>query len=219
MEILASLENLGFSAIALGLIIVLAAMLSCYVKLVTVLSIVRAGLGANNLPSAFVTTGLALMLTLLVMYPTIENATNAIDQKLKANEGAVQNSFTSLDPAILVWKDFLKKHAGKKETEQFVKVAQKLNKNSQIENAELESSFRILAPAFLVTELKAAFATGLNLFLPFLIIELLIANLLTGLGMPQLQPSFVSLPFKILLFVMVDGWTLITTNLVATYAS
>lgn len=219
MEIIANLENLGFSAIALGLIVVLAVMLSSYVKLVTVLSIVRAGLGANNLPSAFVTTGLALMLSLLVMYPTIESATIAIDQKRSTDEGSSASSFVILDPAMQVWKDFLKKHTGKKETEQFAKIAQELNKNSEVKSSQLENSFRVLAPAFLVSELKAAFATGLNLFLPFLIIELLVANLLTGLGMPQLQPSFVSLPFKILLFVMVDGWTLITTNLVATYAS
>lgn len=220
MEIFASLENLGFSAITLGLLIVLAVMLSCYVKLVTVLSIVRAGLGANSLPSAFVTTGLALMLSLLVMYPAIQKTTLAIDRELKTENSAERNSYLALNSGLATWKEFLKKHAGVNEVDQFTRVVQDLNSKElvKVEQEELKTSFRVLAPAFLITELKEAFATGLNLFLPFLIIELLIAHLLVGLGMPQLQPSFVSLPFKLLLFVMVDGWTLITTNLISTYA-
>lgn len=211
MEIFHSLDSFGFSTISIVLLAVIAVLLSSYVKLVTVLSIVRAGLGAYSLPSAFVTSGLALMLSLLVMYPTVEKSVSAINQQ-QVQEGEQKN----FGPALSVWKDFLAKHAGEKEIVKFAEVAKKIE--PQKSKSELSTEFRVLAPAFIVSELKSAFATGLNLFLPFLIIELLVAHLLVSLGTSQLSPSFVSLPFKLLLFVMIDGWTLITTNLIATYS-
>ena len=79
-------------------------------------------------------------------------------------------------------------------------------------------SWQVLAPAFLISELKRAFKTGLTLFLPFLVIELVVANILVAVGLTRLAPEYVALPFKILLFVVLDGWALITTNLVSTYA-
>jgi len=212
--------NLGLSTLGLLILVLLALLFSSYVKIVTVLSILRAGIGANSIPAVFVTTGLALALSLTVMFPTIRDSARAMDSVLKdaSSPPSPQVQAQALDKGLGVWQGFLNTHASEGEKQRFASIAARLDKvaePSAVEN--YKQSWRILAPAFLVTELQNAFATGISIFLPFLVIDLLIAGILAAVGMTEMNPSFVSLPFKLFLFVMVDGWGLIAGNLLLTY--
>jgi flagellar biosynthetic protein FliP len=210
------------SALTVFLLLFLALLFSCYVRLVTVLSIVRTGLGVTSLPTAFVTAGLALALTFFVMYPTLREAGAALDG-VAAERGAALSDgdrVVAITRAVAVWRKFLLKHTPEAERSRFAQIALRLD-STQPDNAEaLEkrgASWQVLAPAFVTSELKIAFGTGLSLLLPFFIIDLLIATVMTSLGVESLNASLVALPFKLLLFVLVDGWALITTNLVTAY--
>lgn len=218
MDVLSTFGNLGFSAISFLLILALVLALSCYVKIVTVLSIVRLGLGANSVPSTFVTGSLALALSFFVMYPTLLKSTKAMD-RVASGRAVVSDQVRAeaLNAGLESWKGFLIKHVPSVELERFSSIARKIDGQSGPEVIADQRSLRILAPAFLVSELKSAFGTGLSLFLPFLVIELLVASILSALGMERLSPSLVSFPFKLLLFVMLDGWAVITANLALTY--
>ena len=222
----------GSSLLAFLVIVFLALLFSSYIKIVTVLSIVRVGLGAGSFPSAFVVGGLSMALAFFVMYPTIVDSTQAMDKVFQSRSagqswsGATdQVRAAALGSALDRWKLFLQAHAGKQEVDRFVDAAKRLDQGQTAagvktgaDAAEVRSdSWRVLAPAFLVSELKAAFSTGLSLFLPFLIVDLLAATALAAIGLERLNPVLVALPIKLLLFVAVDGWSLITTNLVSTY--
>jgi len=208
---------MGFSLIPILFLVLLALVFSSYIKIVTVLSIVRAGLGSLSLPGAFVTGSLALALSFFVMYPTISASLNSMSEASAKGSGQSESirQARAVDAGMREWKKFLVVHSDKEILDKFVSS---LGETVQPEAvAQLESSWRVLAPTFFVSELKAAFATGLSLFLPFVILDLCIAQVLVSLGLTRLDPLVVSLPFKLLLFVLVDGWTLISTNLVSTY--
>ena len=221
-------SEIGLSAISILALVFLALMFSCYVKIITVLGMLRAGLGFGSLPAAFVTGGLALALSFFVMFPQLRDSADAIDTSLRSHNPVTDRDRASaLDAGIARWKNFLIKHANKDEVNRFSSIAKKIdekNKSAAADpaiqaQASEPTSWRVLAPAFLVSELKSAFSTGLSVFLPFLVIDLLIATLLVAVGMERLNPAIVAFPLKVLLFVLVDGWTLITTNLVSTYSS
>lgn len=185
--------------------------LSAYVKIVTVLGILRVGLGTDSIPSMLVTSGLAFVLSLFVMYPTLAAWGGAAAQQ----RGGAGYYRTGLDE----WRQFLSAHAHSEEKTRFANLAARLDGAAPPSAASAGESWRVLAPAFLSSELKEAFATGLSLFMPFLVIDLLIATVLAGVGLERLNPVAVAFPFKLLLFVMVDGWSLITINLASTYAA
>lgn len=231
--------HLGLPIVGLIVLLVLGLLFSCYVKLVTVLGIVRVGLGVGSLPSVFVTSGLALVLTFFVMYPVIIQSSSAADAVFK-QEGKAENVLReeALNVATETWKQFVLIRANKKDIQHFIELAHRIDENNganressaltrgnsvnkeNVPNTiEEQNSWRILAPAFLVSELRSAFATGLSIFLPFLVIDLVIASVLAAIGFEQINPCYVSFPFKLLLFVMLDGWGLITTNLLNTYVS
>lgn len=204
-------SNFGLPLISLILLALLALLFSSYVKIVTVLGILRAGLGAGSMPAVIVTGGLALVLSFFVMFPTLKGATQAMHQE--ASRGAPQAAV--LAAGVSRWKDFLARHADESMSQAFAELASRSESGGRAE--DYAGSWRVLAPAFVVSELKRAFATGLSIFLPFLIIDLLVANVLVAVGMLHFSPLIASLPLKLLLFVVVDGWALITTNLVGTY--
>lgn len=251
-EVLRSLSGGQLSFLPLLLAIFLFLTVGCYVKIVTVLSVLRVGLGFGSLPSWFVTSTLALMLSLFVMFPTLQTSSQTFDQIVKAGGGDEPARLRALEGGLEKWKAFLLLHAHQEERDRFAKVAEELDQrtaemteektaekdrqrknrpgNPQVESVNTNEtvapvasvpvsteSWRILAPAFLVSELKEAFATGLSLFLPFLVVELVVANLLLAIGYSQVSPCYVAFPFKLLLFVLVDGWGLITSNLVLSY--
>ncbi|MCC6931968.1 MAG: EscR/YscR/HrcR family type III secretion system export apparatus protein [Deltaproteobacteria bacterium] len=211
--------------LGLLLLIVFALILSSYVKIATVLSFVRAGFGFTGMPSVFITGGLALVLSLFIMMPTLTQSISKVDEavgdkKLASDVARVRG----LALAAESWKEFIFKNTTNEARLVFVALAEKLDKRSnrqsnQASIAELENSWRILAPTFILSELKKAFATGLYLFLPFLLIDLLVAAVLMSLNIVQLNPYLTSLPLKVLVFVALDGWNLVSFNLLNTYLS
>jgi type III secretion protein R len=229
LNIFSVYAELGFSAWGLIILVLLAVSFSSYVKIATVLSVLRVGLGASSIMSVFVTGIVAISLSFLVMFPTLKKAASeagAILHNEQHSEITDKLKFQAFVSSLEVWKEFMKMHSGTSELEKFNSVSQKLeavspkeNQTSQSGNEKIVSqeSLAVVAPAFIITELKRAFATGLALILPLLIIELLVAHLLVAVGITNISASFVALPFKLLLFVMLDGWTLITTNLLQSY--
>lgn len=211
--------TIGLPALSVLALAVFGLLLSSYVKIVTVLGILRAGLGVTSVPSAFITSGLALMLSILVMGPTMDQATNAMDEEHKRLGGLSSDvqKVKVVEAGAQEWKKFLNANVDEVELAYFTRAAYGVGLDGLTD--EHRDSWRVLAPAFFVSELKEAFTTGLSIFLPFLVIDLLVAVLLTTAGLVQLNPVLIGLPFKLLLFVLVDGWSLITSQLVAAYAA
>jgi len=191
---------------------------TAFVKISTVLQIVRSAIGAQSVPSNTVVMALAAALTVLAMEPVGEKIWNKAEP--------VFTSGKALDTATLVrgsieavkdpMHDFLKANSDARERARFVSVA----KESRAPEARAKVSdddFTVLVPAFVVTELGEAFAIGFLLYLPFLVIDMVVANVLLALGMQMLSPTQVSLPFKLLLFVAIDGWGLLARALVSGY--
>lgn len=197
--------------------------LTAFVKISTVLQITKSAIGAQSVPSNTVVLALSGALTLLAMAPTantiLERATPVLAEKSESPEVVTKLVEAAKEPM----RSFLKANSSDKELARFVDVAkasraEKPN-NSGAPAADVPSAtdFSVLAPAFVVTELTEAFAIGFLIFLPFLVIDLVVANLLASLGLQSLSVSQVSLPFKLLLFVAIDGWGLLAQALVLGY--
>ncbi len=215
-----SLPSLGSPAslmaglMALALLPFAAVTLTSFAKISVVLSLLRSALGTQQAPPTVVLTGLAAVLSLAVMSPIVE----AMVERARSLEGRVSSPAELVDAAAQAaapLRAFLEKHAGDEERQQFLERATELRGEGAIPLKE--SSWAVLLPAFLVTELREAFTIGFLLFLPFLVVDMLVANILVALGMQTLSPTQVSLPFKILLFVAVNGWSLVSNGLIAGY--
>ena len=196
-------------------------MLSSFVKIAVVLSIVRNAIGVPQLPPTMVVTGLAFLLSLLVMAPVGAEVYRAASPALElrsldsaAAAGAlIEAAKSSREPV----RAFLVRHAHARDRAVFTDVARRMRSPAD-RGSVTDADFLVLMPAFVTSELKEAFSIGFLLFLPFLIIDILVANVLLSLGMHMLSPTTVSLPFKLLLFVLADGWVLLTRGLVLGYA-
>jgi type III secretion protein R len=212
---------LAIGALSLAPFIVL--LMTSFVKIALVLSILKSALGAAQIPPSQVITGLALILTIYVMAPTGERMFKAAEGDLGRGSGAELLSGQSLEAlSVAVIKareplrEFLLKHAAPKERAMFHQLS--LRMRSPAEQALIsDRDFLVVVPAFLSSELRRAFEIGFLLLIPFLVVDLVIANLLTALGMQMLSPTSVSLPFKLLLFVLADGWQLLLRGLVESY--
>lgn len=218
----------------LGLVVVLAGlailpflliMVTSFVKVAVVLSLLRTAIGAQQVPPNQVITGLVIILSVYIMAPVamdtyeiVEPVVARIEQQRA--EGADPPGYTSYlgdaEAAAQPLKGFLLKHADAGERQLLYELAIQLRTPEQ--RASLEADDLIVAtPAFVLTELKEAFTIGFLLFVPFLIVDLVVANILLSLGMHMLSPTTVSLPFKLLLFVLVDGWYLVVKGLILGY--
>lgn len=201
-----------FFLIAIALLPFLAIMMSSFAKIVVVLSIVRQAIGTPQAPPNIVIISLSMLLTAFSMYPVFTQ----IEQELSQHQWTNKNNTESLQKLISLSKEpvrqFLTKHAKTSDRELFMNL---LNQNkTDYAQKTSEQDFIILAPAFLISELSHAFQIGFLVYLPFLVIDMTIANVLMALGMQMLAPTTISLPFKILLFVLVDGWRLLAEGLV-----
>ncbi len=193
-----------------------------FVKISVVFSVLRNALGTGQIPSGTVITALSLILTLYVMAPVAA----AMMDAAAPSATAIDPSAPLAHPADLIatvragaepLRTFLVHNAGERERSLFLDLAREARPEAQRAGLE-ESDLLVVAPAFIVTELGEAFQLGFLIYLPFLIVDLVIANVLTALGLTSLSPTQVSLPFKLLLFVMVDGWYLLARALVLGYA-
>jgi len=193
-----------------------------FVKISVVFSVLRNALGTGQIPSGTVITALSLILTLYVMAPVgsamIDAAApsaTAIDPSAPLAHPA--DLITTIRAGIEPLRTFLLHNAGERERALFLDLARESRPEPQRASVGADDLL-VVAPAFIVTELGEAFQLGFLIFLPFLIVDLVIANVLTALGLTALSPTQVSLPFKLLLFVMVDGWYLLARALVLGYA-
>lgn len=190
-------------------------MLTSFSKIAVVLSLARSALGTQQAPPSMVLTGFAAVLTAHIMAPVAESMYRAgRDMPGQVETGAQLISTAEAVAGPL--RAFLVKHASPDERARFVDLARELRPPEEADQVT-ELDLAVVLPAFVITELKEAFQIGFLIFLPFLIVDMVIANILLALGMQSLSPSQVSLPFKILLFVAVDGWALVSRGLILGY--
>ena len=207
---------------AMGLAPFVLLMVTSFVKISVVLSIVRSALGTQQIPPTQVITGLAVILTVYIMAPTGQAMFKAADAGSITESGDLMQAknvdtlLKAADRGKEPLRDFLMKKVTTKDRTLFYSLALKLRKPEDRVNIA-ERDFLVLTPAFVVSELKEAFQIGFLLFVPFLVIDMVVANILLALGMQMLSPTTISMPFKLLLFVMVDGWYLIAKGLVIGY--
>lgn len=189
-------------------------MLTSFAKLAIVGGLLRQAMGAPQTPPTAVITGLAVVLSIHVMAPVV----GAVQHRLAAHAGEFtpQAVIDATEPPI---REFLTRNTQPDYIEMFRRLANELDPQREAAPSAVIETVTILAPAFVLSELSSAFRIGFLLFLPFLVIDLLVGNVLQALGMMMMSPLAVSLPFKLLLFVSVDGWRLILQGVLRTYVS
>jgi len=184
-------------------------MMTSFTRIVVVLSLLRTALGTATAPPNAVIVALALFLTAFVMGPALQTSYDLGIKPLVNNEIGVEEAFDRSSGPL---KTFMQKNVREKDLALFADLSREPRPASPE-----EMSLRILVPAFMISELKRAFEIGFLLFLPFLIIDLVVASVLMSMGMMMLPPVVVSLPFKLIFFVLVDGWSLVAGSLVQSY--
>lgn len=207
---------LGVLAV-LGLAPFIAIMVSSYLKLVVVMYILRNALGLQQVPPNLAVNGLAIILSIYIMAPVGMQVADVfqshnVSMENLGNPALLEAAQESLEPV----RTFLAKHSDEIERSFFAETTKKMWPPGEAENIS-HSHFLVLLPAFTVSQLKAGFETGFLLYLPFVTIDLIVSNILLAMGMMMMSPMTISLPFKILLFVMVDGWTRLIHGLVLSF--
>jgi flagellar biosynthetic protein FliP len=182
-----------------------------FTRILIVLSFIRTGLGTPTAPPNQVLVGIAFFLTLFVMSPTLKTIKHDAYDPLQ--KGAITQE-VALKRAEGPLREFMFNQTRDKDIALFVKLSGE--KPSSVKTRR-DVPTQVLIPAFIISELKTAFQIGFLIFLPFLIIDLVVSSTLMSMGMMMLPPVFISLPFKILLFILVDGWNLVTSSLVQSF--
>lgn len=185
-------------------------MMTSFARIIIVLAILRQALGTQNTPSNQLLVGLALFLTIFIMMPVFNQI---YDNSLKPYLDEKITSVQALEQAQIPLREFMLAQTRETDLNLFAKIGN----FSEIESPD-KVPFRMLLPAFATSELKTGFQIGFLLFIPFLIIDLVVASVLMSMGMMMLSPLIISLPFKIMLFVLVDGWALVFGTLAASFA-
>jgi flagellar biosynthesis protein FliP len=184
-------------------------MMTAFTRIVIVLAILRQALGAGQAPPNQVLIGLSLFLTLFVMGPVVDQVnTNAVQPYMAGTIDAT----TAMDRGVEPLKRFMLDQTRESDIATFVRISG----GQGFEKPE-DVPLRILVPAFATSELKSAFQIGFLIFIPFVIIDLVVASVLMSMGMMMLSPVLISLPFKLMLFVLVDGWSLVMGTLAASF--
>ena len=182
---------------------------TCFTRIVVVLSFLRNALGTQQAPPNQALVGLALFLTLFIMQPVYTQVmTEAVNPFLE-NEISQQEA---IDKAIVPMKEFMLKETREKDLALFLRAS-----GSENVESPMDLSMTTVVPAFAISELKTAFSIGFVIYLPFLVIDMVVASILMSMGMFMLPPVMISLPFKILLFVLVDGWYLMVESLLNSF--
>jgi flagellar biosynthetic protein FliP len=184
-------------------------MMTSFVRIIIVLSILRQALGTGQTPPNTVLVGLALFLTLFIMSPVFDEVyTNAV--------APYMNGALAFDKALAVAevpvRNFMMLQTREDDIAMFMQIGQK----KEIASAA-DVPFTTLVPAFMTSELKSAFMIGFMIYIPFVVIDLIVASVLMSMGMMMLSPMIISMPFKLMLFVLVDGWTLVMGSLAASF--
>ncbi|WP_181348733.1 flagellar type III secretion system pore protein FliP [Thalassobacillus sp. CUG 92003] len=204
-------ENISTSVQLLILLTVLSLapgiliLMTCFTRIIIVLSFVRTSLATQSMPPNQVLIGIALFLTFFIMAPTLQEVNDQALTPLFNEEISLDEAY---EEASAPFKEFMSKHTRQKDLALFMNYSE-MERPENIQDIPLTT----LVPAFAISELKTAFQMGFMIFVPFLVIDMAVASVLMSMGMMMLPPVMISLPFKILLFVLVDGWYLITQSL------
>ena len=214
--------SLIVTLVALSLLPFVAMVATSYLKLVVVMSLIRNALGIQSIPPNMVINALALILTFYIMAPRISQSWEIVSAKMEANKPETVFRSEILAEAGEPFREFLVQETGERQLAFFVRTAETLwgkkNAEGEFVPAKVDHrSFFVLVPAFCVSELTKAFQIGFLVYLPFIAIDIIISNILLAMGMMMVSPVTISLPFKLLLFVLVDGWTLLIHGLVQSY--
>lgn len=180
-------------------------MMTSFTRIIIVLSLMRMALGTQSSPPNQVLIGLAVFLTLFTMSPVIDRIYS--DAYVPLAENRI-STLQALDIGSVPLREFMLRQTRQSDLALFLKMS-----NSPAVNTESDVPFRVLVPSFITSELKTAFQIGFAIFLPFIIIDMVVASVLMAMGMMMVSPAIVSLPFKIMLFVLVDGWQLLLGSL------
>lgn len=207
--------------IGLGLAIAIAplaaVLVTSYTKIVIVFYMLRNALGLQQVPPSLVLNSLAFLLSVYIMMPAFMSLQKAVESRpqppSKNVVGALMDTF---DPVKEPLRKFLLKHSTEQERIFFLRAAEKIHKDAEV-TPPTQNDLIVLIPSFTVSELTQAFYIGFLLFLPFIAIDLIVANILLSLGMQMMSPTILSLPIKILLFVVLDGWSRLIHTLVLSY--
>ncbi|MEE4245124.1 MAG: flagellar type III secretion system pore protein FliP [Kangiellaceae bacterium] len=181
-------------------------MMTSFIRISVVFAIMRQALGLQQTPSNQILIGLTLFLTFFIMSPVITEINDSAIQPYMNEE---MSSTQAMEAAVLPLKRFMLAQLRENDLQMFADIAGV----ELVENSYIDTPFSIIVPAFITSELKTAFQIGFLIFIPFLVIDLVIASILMAMGMMMLSPMIVSLPFKIMLFVLIDGWSLIIGTL------
>ena len=223
--------------VTLALVPFVAMMVTSFIKLVVVMNLLRQAMGLQQVPPNMVLNGLAIVLTIYIMAPTLQESIQRVTEANTTLEDRKAHPDTfklppSMQPfvkkqsadelgAILGYvkpplTDFLLRHSSPKHRAFFKSVAKKLWPKAYLEDLD-DSSLLLVVPSFVLSELTAAFEIGFLIYLPFIVIDLVVSNILLAMGMMMVSPMTISLPFKLMLFVLVDGWDKIVEALALTY--
>ncbi|MGG0643668.1 flagellar biosynthetic protein FliP [Sporosarcina sp. BI001-red] len=184
-------------------------LMTSFARIIIVLSFVRSALATQQMPPNQVLVGLALFLTFFIMAPTFQQVNDEALKPLFAEEISLDDAY---EKASVPFKEFMGKHTRQKDLELFLRY----NNADRPETME-DIPLTMMVPAFALSEIKTAFQMGFMIFIPFLVIDMIVASILMSMGMMMLPPVMISLPFKILLFVLVDGWYLIVKSLLQSF--
>ncbi|HHC5059233.1 TPA: SctR family type III secretion system export apparatus subunit AscR [Aeromonas veronii] len=207
--------NLIVGLALLALLPFIAVMATSFVKLAVVFSLLRNALGVQQIPPNMAMYGLAIILSIYVMAP-VGFATQDYLRQNEVSLAKAESVEKFLDEGIAPYRDFLKKQIKPRELAFFIDSTKQLWPSKYADRLEPDSLL-ILLPAFTVSELSRAFEIGFLIYLPFIAIDLIISNILLAMGMMMVSPMTISLPFKLLLFVLLDGWARLTHGLVISY--
>ncbi len=186
-------------------------MMTSFTRIVVVLSFLRTAMGTQQTPPNTVMISLALFLTLFIMMPTFQAS---YDQAIKPLMEERMEEMEAFEKAVVPFKQFMLKHVREKDLVLFMN----LSKTEKLEDP-MATPLQVVIPAFMISELRRAFEIGFLIFLPFLVIDMVTASILMSMGMMMLPPVMIALPFKIIFFVLVDGWYLISGSLVQSYGA
>jgi flagellar biosynthetic protein FliP len=194
-------------SVAPGLLI----MVTCFTRFVIALSFLRAGLGLQTTPANLILISLALFMTFYVMGPTFDKAWHGGVQPLMEKKITEQEAYSRITTPF---RAFMRSNVRDKDLKMFTELASESLRPRQ-EDAEVD--LRVLIPAFMISELRRAFEIGFLIVLPFLVIDMIVATLTMSMGMMMLPPTVISLPFKVLFFVLIDGWNLLIGGLIRSF--
>jgi len=184
-------------------------MVTSFVRVIVVLSFLRTAMGTQQTPPNQVIVSLALFVTAFIMMPTFEQAYDNGIEPLIAGQ---IDEFDAFERSVQPFRVFMLRHVREQDLELFVDIS-----GTKVEEAREQMPMRVLIPAYMISELRRAFEIGFLIFVPFLIIDMVVASVLMAMGMMMLPPVIIALPFKIIFFVLVDGWYIIVGSLVRSF--